>query len=395
MNSRLPEAFLSHAPTIQSFQIIPGKKQTITGERGTRITVPPDAFAASGPVELKLVEVTDTFDALAVNQSLEFEQNGQPALFESAGMFNLRAYDGNKPLQLRPGARLGVQFPNRRPGDKFNVYTVKDGKWKHHGHNQEVPACKNPLKGRVVTADDKALPGVNIKVNDVSVAITDTKGNYDFCPSAGLMYIKFTKVGFKQAECDFQRRDSISIDAKMATEDSSSLSSISIGDVWTVGVCVSMADRKSGGLGTIGTRLYQIDSLSWWNFDYPRNDLMCIDGFARDTEGKFASVTVLALDDIAMYRQPAYEGHFRISFMQKTRVRVLVTAGEKAGISKTFTTWQKAGHHKVVSSDCMQVGAIKLKRVPEKFKKSKKALYAYLGLKLRNEKVRYAKGGER
>jgi hypothetical protein len=135
-------------PRRQSFTLDTAKKNTLSGRKGTHLVVPPDSFIdtkgkpVKGTVTVSLTEAVDSIDILGTNiPMVYYDNNGKKYQFESAGMFRVSASQGNKGLMLAKNRKIEVNFPNRRPGTRFNVYRLDSrGRWVHHGHNQEMIA---------------------------------------------------------------------------------------------------------------------------------------------------------------------------------------------------------------------------------------------------------------
>ena len=99
----------------------------ITGEQGTRILVPANAFQledgteVSGDVRVQLKECYSYSDMLAEGLSTHTDTS----TLQSAGMINVEVYKGNEPLQLREGKELGIRFNNNETSDNYKLYYGK------------------------------------------------------------------------------------------------------------------------------------------------------------------------------------------------------------------------------------------------------------------------------
>ena len=144
------------SPKEQIYTIDPSISNTITGNKGTRLTIPEKAFDldyeklnSCDKVKIKLTEVIDNFDFASSGVNLDYELDGEVVPFESAGMFKVNAELNNKTIKLMKDVKITVQFPNVVPGEKFNVYKMNSkGKWEYDGHNQEAYAQDAPKEGR-------------------------------------------------------------------------------------------------------------------------------------------------------------------------------------------------------------------------------------------------------
>jgi hypothetical protein len=132
-------------PEISVIEFEPALANTITAGRGTMLTIPVNAFVdergrtIAVRVRLRITEVIDPLDFIGAGVDLTYiNETGKLEFFQSAGMFKVDAesISGTR-LQLAPGKKLRVEFPNVEPKGDFWVYQHnKDKKWKLHGHNQ-------------------------------------------------------------------------------------------------------------------------------------------------------------------------------------------------------------------------------------------------------------------
>jgi hypothetical protein len=141
--------------------------QNVTGKKGTVLYLPADIFqdakgnAHTGKVRIELEECYDVSDMLAAN--LSTTSNGK--LLETAGMVNIKAYAGNKPLQLRSGARLNIYFPKN--GEEKNDYELFYGEWLANDIiNWKLAGNSEPIDEKEITAlstttEDLALDEAN------------------------------------------------------------------------------------------------------------------------------------------------------------------------------------------------------------------------------------------
>lgn len=154
--------FKAGYPTATRFEIDVAVGGTYTAGRGTQVIVPGHAFVdAKGrkvtqKVKLELIEVIDPLDFVTADVDLTFfnEQGGRE-MFQSAGMFRVNAHElSGGAVALAPGKAVRILFPNIRPGNEFSVYRHDaEGKWKLHGHNQEIDGRGITIGTRRYTID--------------------------------------------------------------------------------------------------------------------------------------------------------------------------------------------------------------------------------------------------
>lgn len=136
----------SLAPYRSAFEIETTTSNQVTAERGTRLSIPANAFVdgrgrlVAGKVSVRVTEVIDPLDFVGAGVDLTyFNEKDQREFFQSAGMFRVdAAAAGDEPVALAPGRKIGIEFPNVVPGDEFWVYRHDANmQWKRHGHNQQ------------------------------------------------------------------------------------------------------------------------------------------------------------------------------------------------------------------------------------------------------------------
>lgn len=137
-------------------------------------------------------------------------------------------------------------------------------------------------------------------------------------------------------------------------------------------------DSKSG----FSTYVF-LNSTGFWNFDFPRTDLACLNVEMSGYQGPFFA-SVISLDRFSAYSLPGQEGGLKMAFLQGERSKVLVfsTRGEAMyGVSDSFDVWRKYGHFKLPDSPCQDVGPIEMKPLPEYARKDPDRFKEELGLR--------------
>lgn len=118
-------AMEAQQPAPQRFTISAAATSTVSGPRGTRVTVPANAFvtpsgaAVTGNVTLELKEIYDVWEMVVNNK---FTQVGLTPI-ESGGQFFIRATQNGQELKLAPGARLQAALPAAATLPGMEVFT--------------------------------------------------------------------------------------------------------------------------------------------------------------------------------------------------------------------------------------------------------------------------------
>jgi len=124
---------------------------TLVHSTGSLIAVPQNAFITPdgkdvrGKVQLKYREFHDPIAIAMAGIPMEYDSAGKQYLLESAGMFEIEAFQDGKPLQLRPGKTLDVQLVSRTNENDYNIYYLDtvQRKWEYISENtRENNTCR-------------------------------------------------------------------------------------------------------------------------------------------------------------------------------------------------------------------------------------------------------------
>lgn len=114
---------------------------TLSYESGTNIHVPAAAFVdeenqpVTGKVEIRYREFRDASEIFIAGIPMEYDSAGKVHSLESAAMLEVLAYSDNKPVFLKEGKTLEVEYYSPYKGTNFNVYhldTLKKN-WQFEG----------------------------------------------------------------------------------------------------------------------------------------------------------------------------------------------------------------------------------------------------------------------
>jgi hypothetical protein len=101
---------------------------------GSVLRVPPHAFIGKdgkpvgGTVTLKYREFHDIADIFLSGIPMTYDSAGTQYHFESAGMMELLAFQGDQSLNVNPGNQIHVDLASKQTGDYFNVYYLDTNK---------------------------------------------------------------------------------------------------------------------------------------------------------------------------------------------------------------------------------------------------------------------------
>ena len=129
------------------FVCLSAEDTTIVHSTGTIIHVPASAFAdekgndISGAVQIKYREFHDQADIMVSGIPMNYDSAGAGYLLESAGMFELKAFQGNKPVQLKPGKSIMVNMVSHTNNSSdYNLYYLDTvtRKWNYIAENTKT-----------------------------------------------------------------------------------------------------------------------------------------------------------------------------------------------------------------------------------------------------------------
>lgn len=119
----------------ESFDLFGTKDTTLVYSTGTTITVPDGAFTdenendITGPVNIKYREFHDPIDIMLAGIPMNYDSAGINFKLESAGMFEITAFQNGKELKLKSGKNISVNMVSHTNNESdYNIYyldTVK------------------------------------------------------------------------------------------------------------------------------------------------------------------------------------------------------------------------------------------------------------------------------
>jgi hypothetical protein len=119
----------------QLFRMNAKKSETIKTDKGSRVTIPNDAFVyeatgepVSGEVTVEFIEYETTGEIISSGIPMTYkDESGNIEQFESAGMFEISATQENQELALADGKTIKVELATDVDGN-FNFYELDDSR---------------------------------------------------------------------------------------------------------------------------------------------------------------------------------------------------------------------------------------------------------------------------
>ncbi len=159
MENVFPMFLEPHKPSPQTFQINPNMENKITGKYGTEITIPgnaigvPSQFRNGDVITIELIEILNDLDFVTFGvDMLYYDSKSKPNLFESAGMFKIKAIYYNRELNLKKGAKMKVQIPQISSSRSMRIYTLDESKgWIDRGTEERGEQQSSPINEERIT----------------------------------------------------------------------------------------------------------------------------------------------------------------------------------------------------------------------------------------------------
>lgn len=154
----ITEVFQVNARSLSSFEKhfegveLPSYSQLIDNENttniktptGAEIIIPDNAFIdkngkdVKGEVTIKYKEIKSPSDIIIENVDMTYDSAGVTYPFQTAGMFDLRAYSGKEEVYLKKDKKIELSYISSKKGT-FNVYHYGE-KWNYQGVSKgEIP----------------------------------------------------------------------------------------------------------------------------------------------------------------------------------------------------------------------------------------------------------------
>jgi hypothetical protein len=180
-------------PQVETFQIKSNEENLITGEKGTTIYIPPDAFQfsdgsiPSGNVILTLKECYSLKDMIAENLSTI----SQYQILQTAGMIEFKATADGRELLVKNGKAFVIGFPKNSKIDTMDLfYDFKDNSgsktWIADYKMFEAEAISEAQKDTTIGEGDRSL---NLKY-----PIEMTEDLYDYGLTSVYMTSTFSDI---------------------------------------------------------------------------------------------------------------------------------------------------------------------------------------------------------
>ncbi len=161
----------------ESFNVLNEKGGKIELAEGGYIDIPAGAFSndsgqvLSGGIEIKFRDFKNPAEIIASGIPMTYDSLGTSSDFQSAGMYEIKAFQNGKEVSVTGGKQIEVGLTSARADADYNFYDLKeDGNWNYNFtckpnenplYAEKIEEAKKSLKAkepiRPVKADDSTL----------------------------------------------------------------------------------------------------------------------------------------------------------------------------------------------------------------------------------------------
>ena len=155
-------------PGYTSFEFDTNRDTVFQFSTGTTIRIPAQAFrhddgtSATGKVAVKYREFHDVSSVYLAGIPMDYQQGDQLKSFETAGSFDIRAFDNERPLQIDPDKSIGVRMASFESDEDYNFYYLNENarQWDSVGFAKpEINLEKKKLQRKITRMKpDLAFP---------------------------------------------------------------------------------------------------------------------------------------------------------------------------------------------------------------------------------------------
>jgi len=127
-----------------NYSIDAQKDTVLLYKTGSKITIPKNAFLDSegkvikGKVDIQYREFSNAFDIYLGGIPMQYDSDGTAQVFETAGMFEIKATLNNKAVYVNPDNKIQVDMVSFEQGNQYNLYQLDEvtGKWSDIGKDE-------------------------------------------------------------------------------------------------------------------------------------------------------------------------------------------------------------------------------------------------------------------
>jgi len=138
--------FLDRGVEQEIYSINTDKDQEIITESGSKIKIKKNIFVdeegkiVSGKVNIEYRDFHNPIEIFLSGIPMEYDSSGVKSIFETAGMFELRAYQNDKPLGIKYGEEVEMNLVSTSSEKDFNFYSFNEstGNWIYEDKTMDI-----------------------------------------------------------------------------------------------------------------------------------------------------------------------------------------------------------------------------------------------------------------
>lgn len=161
-----------------SYKINPDKEAKLTQVNGTKITIPKSCLVNKrgqelvGEVTIEYTEMKDLGDVILSGIPMHYDSAGIKFQFESAGMFDIRAYQNGEQVYVKQGKEISVQLVSNNTVDKFNQYYLDtlQNNWRYLKRDNlplTIPSDFKSNKTRAIAESERKITQLHQEITEV------------------------------------------------------------------------------------------------------------------------------------------------------------------------------------------------------------------------------------
>ncbi len=173
-----------------TFRICTKTGGIINYKTGSILSIPADAFlttnnkSISDSIDIKYREFHNPYDIFLSGIPMKYDSAGTQYTFESAGMIEILAFDGNEQLKLNERKPIEITMASSNKDGRFNLYQLDTvtKNWLCKGKDKVMPISDNASPTATSIESKKPIASVKNEEEMIEPTIADPK---KFCFSIG------------------------------------------------------------------------------------------------------------------------------------------------------------------------------------------------------------------
>lgn len=164
----------------EKFTINTGKDEEIHTENGSVITIYKNSIVnelgekVNGQIEIEYRDFHNPLEIFLSGIPMEYDSDGEKQIFETAGMFEIKAYQDGQSLKLKEGAEIDVRLKSTSNEKRFKFYRFDESTGKWEDENKEMKITVYPKTDELRTAQNK------VKITTVIAPVEHNEKRFAF-----------------------------------------------------------------------------------------------------------------------------------------------------------------------------------------------------------------------